>query len=84
MAGGLLDGAVDDGVRELLASLARLDGLLVAFSGGTDSAFVLAAAVRALGPDRVVAATAVSPSLPASARSHPSPAPRDQAGWRRS
>lgn len=58
--------AVDDGVRELLASLARLDGLLVAFSGGTDSAFVLAAAVRALGPDRVVAATAVSPSLPAS------------------
>jgi pyridinium-3,5-biscarboxylic acid mononucleotide sulfurtransferase len=36
----------------------------VAFSGGADSAFLLAAAVRALGPERVVAATAVSPSLP--------------------
>lgn len=57
--------AVEGGVRRLLASLARLDGVLVAFSGGTDSAFVLAAAVRALGAERVVAATAVSPSLPA-------------------
>jgi uncharacterized protein len=44
--------------------LAGLGSVLVAFSGGTDSAFVLAAAVRALGPDAVVAATAVSPSLP--------------------
>lgn len=55
----------DAAVNELLAALGQLDGLLVAFSGGTDSAFVLAAAVRALGTDRVVAATAVSPSLPA-------------------
>ena len=45
------------------ADLRGLDGLLVAFSGGADSAFLLAAAVRALGPERVVAATAVSPSL---------------------
>jgi uncharacterized protein len=37
----------------------------VAFSGGADSAFLLAAAVDALGADRVVAATAVSASLPA-------------------
>jgi uncharacterized protein len=37
--------------------------LVVAFSGGADSAFVLAAATRAVGPDAVVAATAVSPSL---------------------
>jgi uncharacterized protein len=44
--------------------LAGLGSVLVAFSGGTDSAFVLAAAVRALGPGAVVAATAVSPSLP--------------------
>lgn len=52
---------------ERLADLdARLRGtgaLLVAFSGGADSAFLLAAAVRALGPGDVVAATAVSPSL---------------------
>jgi uncharacterized protein len=43
--------------------LRGLGSVLVAFSGGADSAFALAAAVRALGPARVVAATAVSPSL---------------------
>ena len=55
------------GVRltALEVSLSGLEGLLVAFSGGADSAFLLAAAVRALGPERVVAATAVSPSLAA-------------------
>ena len=42
--------------------------MLVAFSGGVDSGMLLAAAVRALGTDRVVAATAVSPSLPAAER----------------
>lgn len=36
----------------------------VAFSGGVDSALVLAAAVRALGPANVHAVTAVSASLP--------------------
>jgi pyridinium-3,5-biscarboxylic acid mononucleotide sulfurtransferase len=49
----------------LAERLAEHDGLLVAFSGGADSAFLLAAATRALGPDKVVAATAISPSLPA-------------------
>jgi pyridinium-3,5-biscarboxylic acid mononucleotide sulfurtransferase len=48
----------------LQAHLAGLGSVMVAFSGGADSAFLLAAAVRALGPDAVVAATAVSPSLP--------------------
>jgi uncharacterized protein len=37
----------------------------VAYSGGADSALVLAAAARALGPDRVLAVTAVSESLAA-------------------
>lgn len=37
--------------------------LAVAYSGGADSALVLAAAVRALGPERVLAVTAVSESL---------------------
>jgi uncharacterized protein len=42
--------------------------LMVAFSGGADSAFLLAAAVRALGAGNVAAATAYSDSLPASER----------------
>jgi uncharacterized protein len=41
----------------------------VAFSGGVDSATLLALAVRALGPDRVVAVLGVSPSLAADERS---------------
>jgi uncharacterized protein len=44
-------------------SLGALGSVLVAFSGGADSAFLLAAAARALGPENVVAATGVSPSL---------------------
>ena len=59
---------LDDRLDALAAQFAPLPGVLVAFSGGVDSGVVLAAAVRALGPDRVVAATAVSPSLPASER----------------
>jgi pyridinium-3,5-biscarboxylic acid mononucleotide sulfurtransferase len=63
----LLDGYLRPRRLAALAEiLAGLDGgLLVAFSGGADSAFLLAEAARVLGPDRVVAATAVSPSLPA-------------------
>jgi uncharacterized protein len=67
--GGLrCSGAVPDGLRERLdrleGVLSALDGVLVAFSGGADSAFLLAAAVRVLGPAKVAAGTAVSPSLP--------------------
>jgi uncharacterized protein len=59
---------LDDRLAALDAQFAPLPGVLVAFSGGVDSGVVLAAAVRALGADRVVAATAVSPSLPAAER----------------
>jgi uncharacterized protein len=64
-----LDGHVLDRRLEHLESLMRgLGSVLVAFSGGADSAFLLAAATRALGPDNVAAATAVSASLPAAER----------------
>ncbi len=56
-------------LSDLETSLRELGSLLVAFSGGADSAFLLAAAVRALGTDRVVAATAYSDSLPEAERS---------------
>jgi uncharacterized protein len=59
----------------LTTRLAALDAdlrsrgrVLVAYSGGADSAFLLAAGVRALGPVNVAAATAYSPSLPLSER----------------
>ncbi|MCP4574837.1 MAG: ATP-dependent sacrificial sulfur transferase LarE [Deltaproteobacteria bacterium] len=49
--------------RLLIAKLKKLDSLLVAFSGGVDSAFLLAAAHEALGKN-VLAVTAVSPIHP--------------------
>ncbi len=55
-------------LRRLEESLREHDSVLVAFSGGADSAFLLAAAVRALGPGRVAAATAYSDSLPLAER----------------
>jgi uncharacterized protein len=60
------DRVLDERLARLDRQLGDLGSVLVAFSGGVDSAFLLAAAARALGSDRVVAATAVSPSLPAS------------------
>jgi uncharacterized protein len=59
------DPLLEERISALHAQFAGLPGVLVAFSGGVDSGVVLAAAVRALGAGRVVAATAVSPSLPA-------------------
>ncbi len=51
-------------LADLDERLRRLESVAVAFSGGADSAFLLAAAVRVLGAAQVVAVTAVSPSLP--------------------
>jgi uncharacterized protein len=50
-------------VADLERELERLGNVVVAFSGGADSAFLAAVAHRTLGADRALAVTAVSPSL---------------------
>ena len=54
-----------DGLRATLSDLGRV---LVAFSGGADSAFLAWVAHDTLGPERALAVTAVSPSLAGSER----------------
>jgi uncharacterized protein len=64
-ASGISPSAVALGKQErLFASLRPLDGLLIAFSGGADSAYLAWAAQQTLG-DRAVGVTAISPSFSA-------------------
>ena len=60
---------VERAVTAVSASLQGVQRLGVAFSGGVDSAVVLALAARALGHEGVVALLGVSPSLGAEERS---------------
>jgi pyridinium-3,5-biscarboxylic acid mononucleotide sulfurtransferase len=50
-------------LERLQDELGVLGSVLVAFSGGADSAFLAKVATDTLGPERVLCATAVSPSL---------------------
>lgn len=59
---------LDVRIGALRAELRGLGRLVVAFSGGADSAFLAAIAHETLGADRVHAVTAVSPSLAGSER----------------
>ena len=61
-------GADQAAVDRVTGQLAAVDRLGVAFSGGVDSATLLALAVHALGRARVVALLGVSPSLAADER----------------
>ncbi|MEX0768492.1 MAG: hypothetical protein WD029_08485, partial [Microthrixaceae bacterium] len=49
--------------QNLHASLENLSSVVIAFSGGVDSALLAYAALQVLGADRVLAVTAVSDSL---------------------
>ena len=64
------DGANADPLNRLHRELLRYPGLLVAFSAGVDSGLLVAAAARWLGTGRVLAVTAVSPSLPDAERQY--------------
>ncbi len=55
--------------RELTARLGKLPSLLIAFSGGADSTFLLAAAQKAV-PGRVLAVSARSPAYPSRELEH--------------
>ncbi len=53
-------------IDALKARLSELDSVVVAFSGGADSTLLLAMSLEVLGPERVLAVTANSPTLPES------------------
>jgi len=55
--------AKDERLSRLVAILGGMESVLVCYSGGVDSAFVLAVAYKVLGPERCIGMTAVSPSL---------------------
>lgn len=58
----------DSKLKALICDLLRLKRVLIAYSGGVDSTFLVAVAREALGKDNVLAVTAVSETYPRSER----------------
>lgn len=56
-------GGLDEAAQRLSESLLKLASVVIAFSGGVDSALLAYVALKSLGPDRVLAVTADSDSL---------------------
>lgn len=51
-------------LKKLASILKRMDSVLIAFSGGLDSTFLLKAAAEVLPKDKILAVTAVSATYP--------------------
>ena len=66
MEGGFWEGAGLDKLESLKKIIRSYEKVLVAFSGGSDSAFVLKVSRECLGKENAVAVIAKSPSLPES------------------
>ncbi|RLF22900.1 MAG: ATP-dependent sacrificial sulfur transferase LarE, partial [Thermoprotei archaeon] len=61
----MLDGKLKEKLMRLIEWYKSMKGpVVVAFSGGVDSSVVLATAVIALGSEKVIAVTAISPTYP--------------------
>jgi len=56
--------SIEEKLNRLKTEIAAMESVLVAFSGGVDSTFLLRVAVDVLGTDRVLALTATSPTYP--------------------
>jgi uncharacterized protein len=62
------DPALDKKLAACVEMIRSMGRVVVAFSAGVDSTLLLAMAVQTLGPENVLAAVGVSPSLPAEER----------------